>query len=342
MTIRILLPALLLVLAGCGDGGDIPAPPEDRSDPPAETRQVDTGDAETEEAETADSAADEMADVQIGVQDLGSGLYMLTGQGGNIGLSIGDDATFLIDDQFAPLTAKIQAAIGGLTDRPVDFVFNTHWHFDHVGGNENFGKAGALIVAHENVRERMSEDQFLAAFDRTVEAAPMVARPVVTFSEDVTLHLNGEAIHGFHVADAHTDGDTVIHFRGANVFHMGDTFFNKLYPFIDGSSGGTVEGVIEAANAVLALADAESKIIPGHGPLADRDDLRAYRDMLATVRDSVSAMIADGMSLEAVQAAKPTADFDAVHNEYGFFEPDQWVALIYGLLAEPPGEAPTD
>lgn len=278
-------------------------------------------------------AQDDMADVEIGVTDLGNGLYMLTGRGGNMGLSVGEDATFLIDDQFAPLTPKIKAAIAGLTDDAVKFVFNTHWHFDHVGGNENFGETGAVIVAHDNVRQRMSEDQFLEAFNREVPASPPEALPVVTFNDRVTLHLNGETIRAFHTPHAHTDGDSVIYFDGANVFHMGDTFFHKMYPFIDASSGGTVDGVIEAANAVLALADEDSVIIPGHGPIATRDDLRAYRDMLATVRDSVKAMIGDGMTLEQVQAANPTADFDAVHNEMGMFEPAQWVGLLYGLLA---------
>ncbi|HZX24710.1 MAG TPA: MBL fold metallo-hydrolase [Woeseiaceae bacterium] len=278
-------------------------------------------------------AQDDMADVEIGVTDLGDGLYLLTGRGGNMGLSVGEDATFLIDDQFAPLTPKIRAAIAELTDQPVKFVFNTHWHFDHVGGNENFGETGSVIVAHDNVRERMSKDQFLEAFNREVPASPPEALPVVTFNDRVTFHLNGETIRAFHTPHAHTDGDSVIHFDGANVFHMGDTFFHKMYPFIDASSGGSVNGVIEAANAVLAMADEESVIIPGHGPIAGRDDLRAYRDMLATVRDSINAMIADGMSLEQVQAANPTADFDAMHNEMGMFEPAQWVGLMYGLLA---------
>jgi len=277
-------------------------------------------------------AQDDMADVEIGVTDLGDGLYLLTGRGGNMGLSVGEDATFLIDDQFAPLTPKIRAAIAELTDQPVKFVFNTHWHFDHVGGNENFGETGSVIVAHDNVRERMSKDQFLEAFNREVPASPPEALPVVTFNDRVTFHLNGETIRAFHTPHAHTDGDSVIHFDGANVFHMGDTFFHKMYPFIDASSGGSVNGVIEAANAVLAMADEESVIIPGHGPIAGRDDLRAYRDMLATVRDSINAMIADGMSLEQVQAANPTADFDAMHNEMGMFEPAQWVGLMYGLL----------
>ncbi len=298
-----------------------------------ETLAVTMAIAMTAAAAPASAQDDDMADVEIGVRDLGNGIYMLTGRGGNIGLSVGEDATFLIDDQFAPLTGRIQAAIAGVTDRPVDFVFNTHWHYDHVGGNENLGEAGALIVAHDNVRERMSTEQFLKAFNRRVPPSPPEALPVVTFNDKVTMHLNGEAIRAFHTPHAHTDGDSIVYFEGANVFHMGDTFFHTLYPFIDGSSGGSVDGVIEAANAVLAMSDADSIIIPGHGPLATRDDLRAYRDMLATVRDSIRAMIADGMSLEAIQAARPTADFDAVHNANGMFEPAQWVALLYGLLA---------
>jgi glyoxylase-like metal-dependent hydrolase (beta-lactamase superfamily II) len=165
---------------------------------------------------------------------------MLVGSGGNIGVSSGPDGVFVIDDQYAPLTEKIVAAIRGFSDRPIRFVVNTHWHSDHVGGNENLGKMGALIVAHDNVRERMSVEQVMEVFGRTVPPSPDQALPVVTFGEAVTFHLNGDELYVFHVPHAHTDGDAIIHFRKANVVHMGDTFFNGLYPFIDLGSAGNV------------------------------------------------------------------------------------------------------
>ena len=238
------------------------------------------------------------------------GVYMLTGSGGNIGLSIGEDGPFVIDDQFAPLTEKIQAAIAELTSGAVRFVLNTHWHGDHTGGNENFGEAGAMIVAHENVRKRMNPEEFREVMGNTNQAPPD-ALPVVTFSDAVNMYWNGENIHVFHVAPAHTDGDAIVHFVNANVFHMGDTFFRGRYPFIDVNSGGNVNGVIHAADRVLSLVDSNTKIIPGHGPLSTPEDLQAYRNMLITVRDRVRVLVNEGRSADEIVAAAPTADLNA-------------------------------
>jgi glyoxylase-like metal-dependent hydrolase (beta-lactamase superfamily II) len=235
---------------------------------------------------------------------------MLMAAGGNIGVSAGPDGVFLVDDQYAPLTDRVIRAIRSFSDRPVRFVINTHWHQDHTGGNENLGKAGAIIVAHDNVRKRMSVEQFMEAFNRTVPPAPTGALPVVTFDRSVTFYLNGDEIHAFHVARAHTDGDAIIHFRRADVVHMGDVFFNGRYPFIDLGSGGSVEGVIAAADLVLALAGEQTKIIPGHGPLATAKELREYRDMLIQVRDRVASLIAQGQTLDEVLAARVTAPWD--------------------------------
>ena len=248
--------------------------------------------------------------VEISATKVSGNVYMLTGSGGNIGLHVGDDGAFVIDDQFAPLTDKILAAIKAITGQPVKFVVNTHWHGDHTGGNENMGKAGALIVAHENVRRRMNPEEFANIIGNSAQAPP-AALPVVTFSEMLSFYWNGEDIHVFHVDPAHTDGDAIIHFAGANVYHMGDTFFNGRYPFIDVNSGGDADGVIAAANRVLAHANAESKIIPGHGPLATPDDLQAYRDMLVGVRGTVEGLVRQGMTIDQVVAANPTAQFDA-------------------------------
>jgi cyclase len=215
-------------------------------------------------------AQEDLSQVEIQTQKLADRVYMMTGSGGNLGLSVGEDAVFLIDDQFAPLTPKIQAAIAKLTDKPVKFVLNTHWHFDHTGGNENLGKGGALIIAHENVRKRLSAEGFIEFLGMKTQPEAKVALPVITFTRDLTFHINGDEVLAHHVARAHTDGDAIVQFRKSNVIHMGDAFFNRIYPFIDTSSGGTVGGVIAAAELVLRLADDDTKIIPGHGPLGKR------------------------------------------------------------------------
>ncbi|MEL6949145.1 MAG: MBL fold metallo-hydrolase [Pseudomonadota bacterium] len=277
-------------------------------------------------------AQNPMENVEIEVQQVGEGLYMLIGRGGNLGLSVGEDATFLIDDQFAPLTDKIIAAVATVTDRPIDYVLNTHWHFDHTGGNENLGDS-ALIMAHDNVRKRMAAGQFLEAFQMQIDPAPDVALPALTFNDTLTLHANGLTIRGFHIEHAHTDGDTLVHFEEANVVHMGDTFFNGIYPFLDVESGGDIDGLIEAADAVLAIADEDTNIIPGHGPLADRDALLGYRAMLSGIRDAVAKGIAEDMSLEEIQATGPSAPFDAEYGD-GFMPPERFVAAVYVSLTD--------
>src|SRR5713226_4768141 len=199
-------------------------------------------------------AQQDFSKVEIQTEKLADTVYMMTGAGGNLGLSVGEDAVFVIDDQFAPLTPKIQAAITKLTDKPVKFLLNTHWHFDHTGGNENLGKAGVLIFAHENVRKRMSAEGFIEFLGMKTKPEPEIALPVVTFTRDLSFHLNGDDIEVHHVPRAHTDGDSIVQFRKSNVVHMGDTFFNKLYPFIDTSSGGSVAGVIAAVDRILKVA----------------------------------------------------------------------------------------
>lgn len=271
-------------------------------------------------------------DVQIQTLEAGPGVYMLIGQGGNIGVSAGEDGVFLVDDQFAPLTEKITAAIRAFSNAPIRFVLNTHWHQDHTGGNENLGAAGALIVAHDNVRKRMSVEQFLEAFDRRYPPSPKGALPVVTFSQAVTFHLNGDEIHAFHIAGAHTDGDAIIHFRNANVVHMGDTYFNGFYPFIDVSSGGSIDGMIKAAEMALGMIDDNTKIIPGHGALSNRAELKVYRDMLVGVRDAIAAEVAKGKGQDAVVAAKPTARFDAKWGG-GFLNPEAFTRIVYSDLS---------
>lgn len=270
--------------------------------------------------------------VEIRTVPLGGGIYMLVGRGGNIGLSVGEDGAFIVDDQYAPLTEKIKAAIAEVTDQAVEWVLNTHWHSDHTGGNENFGGEGALIVAHDNVYKRMNPADFADLVGRS-QQAPEAALPVVTFDESITLHWNGETIHAFHVEHAHTDGDAIVHYVGADAFHMGDTYFNGRYPFIDVDSGGNIDGVIASADLVLRMAGSGTQIIPGHGEIATREDLATYREMLSTVRHKVAELVRDGKSLEEAVAANPTADYDAAWetNPEGT---DRFVGLVYRSLTE--------
>lgn len=277
------------------------------------------------------AAAQNFDTVTVRVVPVTRGVAMLVGAGGNLAVAWGDDATFLVDDQFAPLTEKIRAAIGTLTRQPVRFVLNTHWHFDHVGGNENLGKAGALIVAHDNVRVRMSTDQFSKVFNRTTPASPKGALPVVTFTDAVTFHLNGDEINAVHIPPAHTDGDALVWFKRANVIHMGDTYFNGRYPFIDLESGGSLEGVIGAADRALGLANDSTRIIPGHGELSNKAELARYRDVLVAARDRVKKLIAEGKTLDQIIAAKPMAEYDDRMGK-GFINPERFLGTVYASL----------
>jgi len=269
--------------------------------------------------------------VQVRVVPIVKGVAMLVGSGGNLAVAWGEDAAFLVDDQFAPLTPKILAAISSLTPMPVKFVLNTHWHGDHTGGNENLGQAGALIFANDNVRVRMASEQFIELLKSHVPASPKGALPVVTFNDAVTFHLNGDEINAFHVAPAHTDGDAIVFFRKANAIHMGDLFFNGQYPFVDLSSGGSFEGVIDAVNHVLPMINDETKVIPGHGPLASKADLAKYRDVLVVARDRVRRLIAQKKTVEEIVAAKPLADFDATWGS-GFITPEVFLRIVYSSL----------
>jgi len=275
--------------------------------------------------------------VVIRTEPVAPGLSVLFGQGGNIAVSTGSDGPVLVDDQFAPLAPKIEAAVKALQDRPVHFVINTHWHGDHTGGNEPFGKSGALIVAHENVRRRMSTTQFIAAFGREIPPSPAGALPVVTFDDGVTLHWNAEEIAVEHVDPAHTDGDALVWFRKANAVHTGDTYVSGMFPFVDGSSGGSLDGVIRSAEVVLAQAGPATTIIPGHGPLSNPEELRAWREMLVDVRGRVTAALAAGKTLEAYQSENPLADLEHRYGG-GFMNAERFLAIVWSDLARKPKE----
>lgn len=276
-------------------------------------------------------AQQDFSTVEIETVLVADGVYMLVGSGGNIGLSVGEDGAFVIDDQFAPLSEKIMAAIAAVTDADVKFLVNTHFHGDHVGGNEAFGAAGAVIIAHENVRARMSTDQFREIFNQPIPASPVGALPILTFSDEMTFHWNGDTIRAIHVAPAHTDGDTILYFQNANVIHMGDTFFNGFYPFIDVSSDGDIDGIIAAGYRALAIANEDTAIIPGHGPLSDAAGLAAWLEMLKVTRVNMQSLIDQGLSEDEAVAARPTAESDEQYGG-GFMNPENYNRLLYQSL----------
>lgn len=274
-------------------------------------------------------AQQDLSKVEIKAEQLAPGVAVLFGAGGNIGVSYGEDGTILIDDQFAPLTAKIQAAVTALGATPVKFLVNTHWHYDHSGGNENLGKAGAIIMAHDNVRVRMAAGASVAG--TVVPPAPKAALPVVTYADGLKLHLNGEEVRVIHMPAAHTDGDSIVYWTKSNVIHMGDTFFFKAtYPFVDGSSGGNVRGIVATADKALAIANDQTKIIPGHGPVATKTDLQNYRNMVAEIIGKVEAGIKAGKTLDQIKAEKPGDGYGVKAD--GFITADRFVETVYAMV----------
>lgn len=270
-------------------------------------------------------------EVIIDVQNVNEGIYMLKGQGGNIGISSGKDGIFMIDDQFAPLSEKIKKAITSISASPIKFLINTHWHGDHVGGNQNFANEDAIIVAQKNVRKRMSSEQFIKFFDKKVKPSHESALPVITFSEEIEFHFNGEVIQVIHMPYGHTDGDAIIWFKKSNVIHMGDLYFARTFPFIDISSGGSIGGVISAVNWVLQNANRDTRIIPGHGPLSTMEDLLAYRNMLVEARLKVKEAITGRSDLDRIKKKKVLNELAEIWGN-GFIKQDAFVEIIFDNL----------
>ncbi|MBW3567624.1 MAG: MBL fold metallo-hydrolase [Proteobacteria bacterium] len=281
-------------------------------------------------------AAERLADINVETEKVVDGVYMLSARGGNIGAVVGADGIFLIDDQFAPLTPKIRAALAALPSgkgRPVRFVLNTHFHFDHTGGNENMGEVGAVIVAHDNVRARMTTDDFRKDFLETGGRNLDKALPVVTFNDRVTFHLNNQTLETRHYPHAHTDGDSIVWFRDKNAVHMGDIYFQLGYPFIDTARGGSVNGLVRAVNDVLAEADDRTVVVPGHGALSDKAGLTEYRDMIVDLRDKVAEQIKAGKTREQVTRMGLTRGYDARWN-WNFITGDQFVETLFNDLSK--------
>ena len=274
--------------------------------------------------------AQEQAEVRVGSEKLAENLYMIWDSGGkgNTTVLTGNDGVLMIDTKVETSVDKLLAKIAELSEKPIRFAIITHWHFDHVGGNEKVAKTGATIVAHENVRKHLSIEHDMKVLNTKVPPAPETARPLVTFTKDMTFHLNGEDVKVFHVAPGHTDGDAVIYFQKANVIHMGDLYFEGLYPYIGIYSGGSIDGMIKVINQILPMMDENTKVVPGHGPLSDKFRLRNYVTMLTTIRDNVSRLMQEGKTIEEVIAAKPTRAFDEKWGK-GFLPPDRFSQLVY-------------
>ena len=273
----------------------------------------------------------EMAKTPLQTLKLRENIYMLYGPGGNMVLLTGPDGKVLVDTGVAPVAAKLKQTLAGLSNAPLKLVIDSHWHFDHTDNNAALRAAGAMIVAHENTRKRMSTPHDLAPLGLHFPPSPEEALPQQTFRDDLQLHFNGEEIALTHVPPAHTDTDIFIHYRKGNVLHVADIWFNGFYPFIDGGTGGRITGMISAADKAISIADKDTKIVPGHGPLGDKAALIKYRDTLSTCRDRIQRQKSTGKSLKEVTAAKPTADLDGAWGG-GMINPDTFVALVYNTL----------
>jgi len=265
-------------------------------------------------------------EVIIETQQLSDNVYMLTGQGGNIGVCVGDQGVFMIDDQFARLTPKILEAIKALSDKPIQFLINTHYHGDHTGGNENIAQQGAKIIAHDNVYKRLSE---------STPATPKEALPVISFNDKLQLHINGEDVLVFHAENAHTDGDALLYFTRSNVLHTGDTFFSELYPYIDLDSGGSINGYIEAVKKALILIDDDTKIIPGHGKLSNKVKYQFFLSMLEDLKTKVLAEIESGKTEDDVAANTAiTKTYDDLGYSWAFINSERIRRTLYKSLKQ--------
>lgn len=283
---------------------------------------------------------EDMSKVQIKVQKVAGSVYMLEGAGGNIGVSVGDDGIVLVDDQFAPLADKIRAALKGITDKPVRFIINTHYHGDHTGGNLQFQK-DAPIIAQDNVRKRLEEGVTGGVGKQlSFESKPADkgALPIITFDHQATIHLNGEDIRALHFPSGHTDGDSVIFFPKSNVVHMGDDFVTYGFPFVDVNSGGSVHGMIDAIDKVLAQVPPDVKFIPGHGPVSGVKELRNFQQMLRDTSAAVQAAMTNGMTLDQMKQQKILAKWDSFGSGDKFVKTDVWIETIYDDLSGKKGE----
>jgi len=279
----------------------------------------------------ADGFSTDWEHLTIDVKQLAPNVYMLHGSGGNTLALVGADGTLLVDSEFAQVAPRLKAALAKLDAGSVRYVISSHYHGDHTGANAAFHAEGATIIGQENCRLRMTESHYSAMSGTTSPPAPVGSIPTITYAKKLTIYLDGEEIEAAHKQPAHTDGDTIVYFHHANVVHLGDVFVNNLYPYIDLDANGTVDGYFPVIDEVLSRIDDKTQVIPGHGPIATRQQLKAYRDMIQTVRDRVAAALADGQSLDAILAARPTREFDAQYAT-DRVDGDAFTTMVYESL----------
>jgi cyclase len=267
--------------------------------------------------------------LDINTTKLNDNMYVIHGSGGNVLLSIGKDGVILVDDQYAPVTKKLKSVIANLTDKPIKFVINTHLHPDHVGGNEKLGEASAIIVSHDNVRKRLSSDQFFEFINMTIPALSEIGLPIITFSQNMTFYQNDDEIKITHLDDGHTDGDSSVYFTKNNVIHVGDDFSDKSFPLMDLSSGGSIYGLISSLKKILSMLNEDTKVVAGHSGISNKTKVKDYLHMLIDVYDKISNMIKEGKSLDEIIKSKPTSKYDTIYYDHSFIKPKDLVTNIY-------------
>ena len=270
--------------------------------------------------------------LELNTTKLTDSMYVIHGSGGNVILSIGNGGLILVDDQYAPVTEKMMSLIANITNKPIKFVINTHWHPDHVGGNERLGEAGAVIVSHENVRKRLNHDQFFGMINQTIPALSKKGLPIITFSDNMTFYQNNDEIRISYLDNGHTDGDSVVYFTRNNVIHVGDDFSDKAYPFMDLSTGGSIDGLIFSLKSIISMINNDTKVVAGHSGISNQTIVKDYVNMLIDVRSLISNMIKEGKSLDEIIQSKPTAQYDTTYRDYSFIKPKDFVTNIYESL----------
>ncbi len=270
--------------------------------------------------------------LELNTTRLTENMYVIHGSGGNVILSIGNDGIILVDDQYAPVTEKMMSLIANITNKPIKFVINTHWHPDHVGGNERLGEAGAVIVSHENVRKRLNQDQFFEMINQTIPALSKKGLPIITFSDNMTFYQNNDEIRISYLDNGHTDGDSAVYFTQNNVIHVGDDFSDEAYPFMDLSTGGSIDGLISSLKSIISIINNDTKVVAGHSGISNQTKVKDYANMLIDVRSLISSMIKEGKSLDEIIQSKPTAQYDTTYRDYSFIKPKDFVTNIYESL----------
>ena len=263
---------------------------------------------------------------------LNNNMYIIEGSTVNVIVFIGNDGVILVDDQYAPVTEKIKSVIANLTDKPIKFVINTHWHPDHTGGNENLGEAGAIIISHENVRKRLSNDQFFEFINMTIPALPEKGLPIITFSKNLTFYQNNEEIKITHLDNGHTDGDSVVFFTKNNIIHVGDVFSDRSYPLMDLSSGGSIDGLIASLKKILLMINKDTKVVGGHSGISNQTKVKEYLNMLIDIHTDINKMIKEGKSLDEIIKSKPTSKYDTIYYDHSFIKPKDIITNIYMSL----------